>query len=490
MFLKKIRDLTKRTSIRWRLTLLFVAIFGTSLATFGFGMFEFLSGTLQKEYDEALYNYAVDISESISLDPSGDLSLNPPRVDKEKLYPFSLGTALIQIRHRNGRILEQFVDFGELDLSYKKDIEHLSKGEDAAYRTTTRLDGLPNQEASSYRIITVPIDNNNPPQLILQIAVPLTILENQIRDRKVILEYGIPLILLTASLFAYFLSARALKPVREIIQKAHDIEVTNLSQRLPIPAAHDEVFELAVTLNQMIERLEKAFRSQERFVADASHQLLTPLTILKGELEQSKRAANWTPEQIDSLLQEVDRLTKLVQDLLVLARVDAGMGTLVLSPLFLDEVVLDAIGKVEKLARPRNIRLTFNIHSSEGAERPTLNGDEDLLSHLLINLMENAVKYSPDHSQIQVKLEQNRNTQHLVIEDSGPGLAEGELEMIFERFRRGRLKDGQTKPGYGLGLAIANQIARVHGGVLWAENRRNSDGSVAVAAFHFALKNF
>jgi hypothetical protein len=489
MSLKKLRNLTKRVPIRWRLTLLFVAIFGASLITFGTATFEFLSQSLQREFDDALYNYAVDVSESISLDPSGDLSLSPPTLDRHKIYPFSLGTALILIRHRGGQVLEKVGEFGNFEIPFKREVQRLSLGEDPVYRTITKLEGLPSKEAESYRIISISLDTATPPQLIMQIAVPMTILENQIHNRKIVFEFGIPLILVIASAAAYFLSARALKPIRDIIQKSNAIGVTNLSQRLPIPSAQDEVRELAVTLNQMIERLEKAFQSQERFVADASHQLLTPLSILKGELEQSQRSGQWQVTHIQSLLQEVDHLTKLVQDLLLLARVDAGLGTMVLQPLYFDEVVLEAIGKAQKIARPRGIQLSYNILETNN-ERPQVQGDEDLLSHLVLNLLENAVKYSPEGSNIQVRLDQTGTLQRLSVEDQGPGIAPDEIEAIFERFRRGRPKNQQTRAGYGLGLAIASQIAQVHGGRLWAENRGESSISSTGAAFHFEIKNF
>ncbi|MFN7728100.1 MAG: ATP-binding protein [Bdellovibrio sp.] len=491
MFLKNLRNLTRRVSIRLRLSILFVVIFGTSLIAFGVGTFEYLAYSLQKEFDDALYNYAVDVTESVTLDPSGDLSLAPPQLDRFKIYPFSLGTALIQIRHRNGKILEQVGDFGEFQLPYNREVEGLSKGEDAVYRTINKIEGLPSKEAESYRAISFAVDTSSPPQLILQIAVPMTLLENQLAKRKWAFELGIPLILLFAAVASYFLAWRALRPITSMIEKSQAIGVTSLSERLPLPAARDEVHSLAVTLNNMMDRLEKSFQSQERFVADASHQLLTPLTILKGELEQAQRQGHWSANEIESLLQEVDRLAKLVQDLLLLARVDAGQSRLQFSSLFLEDVILEAIGRAEKLARPRQIRISFNIHSAEPSERAALIGAEDLLFHLVLNLLENALKYSPDGGSVSVALEQSPRFQILTVTDSGSGISSADQGLIFERFRRGS-SPPSSKPvmGYGLGLAIASQIAQLHKGRLWAENQVNSDGSIAGAIFHFEIKNF
>lgn len=488
MSFKTIRDLTKRVSIRLRLTLLFVLIFGGSLIGFSIVTFEFFSHALEQEFDDALYNYAVDVTESITLDPSGDLALVPPQLDRYKIYPFSLGTALILIRHRAGGILEQVGEFGELEIPYRREIERLAQGEDPVYRTLTRLDGLPLPEADSYRVITISIDNATPPILMLQIAVPMTLLENQLANRKLALEFGIPFTLLLAGLAAYFLSSRALNPVSGLIRKSREIGVSNLSERLPLPQARDEVRTLAETLNQMIERLENAFLSQERFIADASHQLLSPLTILKGEIEQAIRQGHAKEIELKSFLQETDRLAKLVQDLLLLARVDAGPETLGMAPLELEDVILEAIARAEKSARPRGTRISFNILNESGESRQ-VRGEEDLLMHLVLNLLENAIKYSPDGSTIQVILNQWPERQELTVADEGPGIPPEELDKIFARFYRGRSKKEQTRPGYGLGLAIARQIAKLHDARIWAENLANPADQGAGARFHFEIKN-
>jgi signal transduction histidine kinase len=189
-----------------------------------------------------------------------------------------------------------------------------------------------------------------------------------------------------------------------MIQKAHSIGATQLSQRLPVPETQDEIQGLARTLNEMLQRIEQAFQSQERFVADASHQLLTPLSILKGELEQSLKASKSEfsqPATLQSALQEVDHLISLVKNLLLLARVDAGLGAMTLQKLNLDDVVLDAISRVEKVARARDIRLKFDIQNQASEdERPLVLGDEDLLQNLVFNLLENAIKYSPPGSHV------------------------------------------------------------------------------------------
>ncbi len=484
MFLSKISN---RLSIRVRLTLLFVSIFGSTLIIFGIVTFNFLSNSLIKEFDDALFNYAVDVSEGVVLNPSGDLAVSSAKVDQAKIYPFSLGTALIQIRHINGTVLSQVGNFGNLNLPYKRDFQKLATGEEAAFGTTTKLEGLPNKEAPSYRVVSFPLDNSPVPQLILQIAVPLAFVDNQIQNRRNLFSTGIPLIILISTLASFFLTARALAPVQDIVQKANDIGATQLSERLPVPSAKDEVQSLALTLNKMLERIQRAFQSQERFVADASHQLLTPLTIMKGELEHSLKTNPQSENAtVSSTLQEVDHLISLVKNLLVLARVDAGLGAMNLQEMYFDEIILDAIARAEKLARAKDIRLKFDIQNRSGREdlHPAIKGDEDLLQNLVFNLIENAIKYSPNSSSIEVELEWNSIEQTLRVLDQGPGIPENQLNRIFDRFSRAQ-NVSKSVEGYGLGLAIASKIALIHAAELTGKNRESSKG----AEFKLRIKN-
>lgn len=475
MFLK---TQINQLSIRARLTILFVSIFGTTLVVFGTLTFDLLSESLQKEFDDALYNYAVDVSDSVVLNPSGDLSVSSAAVDQEKIYPFSLGTALIQIRHVTGTVLSQVGNFGSFEIPYKVEFKRLEKGEDVIFRTLTKLKNLPEAEAQSYRVISFPLDNSPTPQLILQIAVPLTFVETQISSRKHLFLIGIPLVIFISALAGFLLTSRAMAPLHEMISTARAIGAHALSERLTEPPTKGEVRDLALTLNQMLGRIEKAFLSQERFIADASHQLLTPLSIMKNELSQSAAGNN------QSLIQEVDQMISLVKNLLLLARVDAGIGALSLQTVYLDEIILDAISQAEKLARAKSISLKFDIQglNPDNPPHPTIQGDEDLLKSLIFNLIENAIKYSDANSSISMRLLYSAKSQVFEITDSGPGIPEDQLETIFERFRRAQ-NSGKKTLGYGLGLAIAQKIALIHGGKISATNL--SPG----ARFTFEIKN-
>jgi len=442
--------------------------------------------TLQQDFDDALFNYAVDVSQSIEIGVKGDLNFPPLKLDTGKVLPFPLGTALIQVVHTSGTILARVGNFGDFNPPFKKDFERLATGEEETYRTISNISKIPSAEADSYRLISFPLDNSSKPQVILQIAVPMTLLETQIGNRLTMLQIGIPLVLLVATLGGLFFSSRALAPVKQMIQTAQGIDASELDQRVPVPEANDEIKKLSLTLNEMLSRIHQAFQSQERFVADASHQLLTPLAIVKGELEVMQKR-DYDKKEVDaflkSSLQEIDSLAKIVKDMLLLARVDAGLGGLNFQEIYLDELVFEAIGRVDRIANGKNIRLKFDILDDTGEGRKAVRGDYDLLLNLLVNVIENAIKYSPVNEMISISLAWQKENSKLTVSDRGPGIPQDQLNLIFERFSRGPNAERDSK-GFGLGLAIAQKIAILHHAKLYAENKLGNG-----AQFHFEIKN-
>lgn len=451
MFLKTI-------SLRTRLTTLFAAIFGITTILFSGFLYYFLNDSLAQDFDDALYNYSVDVAKNIEIGPKDNLLFPPLKVDEGKIFPFPSGTALIQVQDSEGHILARSGEFGEFHFPFKKDIRKILKGQDSSYRTLTNIEKLPDAEADSYRLITFPLDSLNAPDLFLQIAVPMTTFEKQLDSLQFIIKIGLPAVLLIAVLAGLYFSSRALQPVKDIIQKTIQIDASDLTQRVPLPKSNDEIKQLAETQNAMLDRIEKAFKSQERFIADASHQLLTPLTILRGEIEVQQKTSQPDPQFLNSALQEVESLSKIVKDMLLLARIDAGLGTLDFTEVTLDEVLIDVIARLQKLATTKNIHIKFDIIQNAG--RTNILGDADLLSNLFFNLIENAIKYSPKEASIFIRLIWNQDITVVEIEDQGPGISIENQNIIFERFSR--LEPSGSTKGFGLGLAIANKIALFH----------------------------
>lgn len=483
MFLKKIHSLFSRVSIRLRLSLIFVLIFGITTVIFNLFLFQVMIDTLQKDFDDALFNYCVDVSDSVEIGVKGDLNFPPLRLDDGKILPFPLGTALIQVRHSSGAVLARAGNFGTFNPPYKADFQKIWQGEEATYRTIQHISNIPSAEANSYRLISFPLDNGEKPQLLLQIAAPMTLLDTQISRRFNLLQFGIPLVFIVATLGGLFLSSRALNPVKKMIDTTKQIKATELFKRVPVPAANDEIRKLALTLNEMLNRIQQAFQSQERFVADASHQLLTPLTIMRGELELLQKSEKKDIDQfIRSSLQEVDNLSAIVQEMLLLARVDAGIGALTLQDIEPEDLVFEALKRTEKLARSKNIKLKFDIRNETSEERKLIRGDLDLLLNLLINVLENAIKYSPENETVTLTHTWKKDSTEFKVQDNGPGIPPEQLPIIFDRFSRG--SPGNQVAGYGLGLAIAQKIAILHKSTLVAQN--NPDHG---ACFTFEIKN-
>ncbi len=439
---------------------------------------------LEDDFDIALYNYSVDVAKSINQtlretsfpSPSEEGALPHFEIDQGKILPFPLGNALILVRNNEGKILSQVGDLQEFVLPYRTDFERIRIGEDASYRTVN----YSTDEADSYRMITFALDDER--KLFLQIAAPLTLLESQINKRLDLLKFGIPLVLIIATLGGIYVSGRALKPLNNMIATAKKINANDLSGRVPVPLAKDEIQTLGLTLNEMLSRIDRAFQSQEKFVADASHQLRTPLAILKGELEmiQKKITDVDSGKLIQSSLQEVENLSGIVHDMLLLARIDAGIGALQMQNLYLDEVLLETIRRSERLAQKKSIKISFNISGEQ--ERPTTRGDWDLLIQLFINLIENAIKYSPESSHVSLILIWQKNNSHIIIQDQGPGIPDSYQEHLYERFSRASQTQGTG--GFGLGLSIAHKISQLHGAQLYARNRKETG-----TEFRFEIKN-
>lgn len=378
-------------------------------------------------------------------------------VDQDKIFPFSSGDAYILIRHVSGRVVSQSGNFGKLEFPYKDEIQKILSGADSSY-TTLGKTNIPNPEADQYRLITFPLDNDKAPQLFLQIAVPMTTFETQLESLSRIISIGLPALLILSIVLGLYFSSRALRPVQELIRNTNKVGINNLSDRVPLPQARDEIRTLAETQNLMLDRIEKSFQSQERFVADASHQLLTPLTILRGEVEIRLKSDTQNSDFLRGLLQEIDNLSKIVQDMLLLARIDAGGDRSMFRDIDISEVLLEVIERVQKIIKEKKLHLKFDI---EGVpEKKTVFAEPDLVFNMLFNIIENAAKYSTEGQSLYVRLTYTSENTILDIADNGVGIPDDKIATIFDRFSRLN-PSGKTK-GFGLGLAIAKKIAEFH----------------------------
>ncbi len=465
-----IRNFAFPIGIRLRLALLYLGLFGIGVSIFCFLLFQYFKRSQVQAFDSALYNFVVDVSRNLEVDYVGRLlvhSANSP--DDRKLFPFHLGQTFLEIRNMQGRVLLQSRNMGPASIPFSSRLLSQVATDKAVFRTLRLRDlGISGGAGLDVRAISfLAFHESWSRPLILQVAVPLDYLVQEQRDLLLFFLIGIPTFFILCGLAGLYLSSRALKPIRDMTVSMREmIDSSKIERRLSEPSSQDEIRELAVTFNSLLDRLDQAFSSQERFVSNASHQLKTPLSILQGELDLLRRRSH-SPEEVQKFLIsaafEVRHLINLVEDLLMLARVQAGQGSLSYSEVRLDEVVLNVVSRLQRLAKPRGIEILTSFSAQpEGSEfEAIVDGDEDLLDSMIESLIENAIKYSADGQSVEVRLESQLNSLVLFVRDHGVGLSDEMKEKLFERFSRGS-NVSQSVAGSGLGLSIAQEIAALH----------------------------
>jgi signal transduction histidine kinase len=287
-------------------------------------------------------------------------------------------------------------------------------------------------------------------------------------DRQLLL--GGPVVLLLASLAAFVLAGSALRPVEAMRRRAASFSADDLEQRLPKPAADDELGRLARTLNAMLERVEHAVRQERSFIAHASHELRTPLTTLQTELEliaRDRPRGNALADQVASAIEETGRLGEITSALLLLAHADSHELGLRRHPVQIDSLLGDATTRTGRAGPP------VTIQSPPGL---TIDADRELLTQAISNLIANARRYA--RTNVTVTADAHDNQLELRVTDDGPGFPESFLPRAFDRFSRAG--DGRTGDGAGLGLSIVHAVVQLHSGTVHAANRPEGGGEVRI----------
>jgi heavy metal sensor kinase len=315
--------------------------------------------------------------------------------------------------------------------------------------------------------------------VILQSLHPQEVMLEEITST---FAWVIPIAILLASIGGYFLARKSLAPVVAMSSQAGRIGAANLHERLAVHNEKDELGHLARSFNSLLDRLSQSFERQQRFMADASHELRTPVAILRGEsevaLSQHARSADEYRESLGVLHQEAARLTHIVEDLFTLTRADAGQYPLLPRDFYLDELVGECVHSARTLALAKKISLNFE----EVCESP-IHADESLLRRMILNLLDNAIKYTPEGGRVTVACRRAGEEYALSITDTGGGIPEDLQPRIFERFFRtdkARSRAENDGGGAGLGLSISRWIAEAHHGRLEL-TRSDSVGSTFTA---------
>ncbi len=442
-------------SIRFRLTLWYVLFLAVILAGFSAGVYLALRTSLYGNLDDSLENRA-----SVALDTIDYQDGSPTLETQQLVLDPNEGEHFTRVYDATGSLT--FDDSPQADRPSvdQKTVEAALQGE-----TTVRRVKVGDQ---NMRVRTLPVRRGGSVVGALEVGLSESDVSDTLRILLLIIAVAYPVTLGATSFGGVFLAGRALAPIDQITRIARRISAEDLSRRLDLRLPDDELGRLAHTFDDMIARLDEAFRRQRQFTADASHELRTPLTSIKGQVEVTlsrERSPQTYREVLGTVNEEVDRLIRLVGSLLTLARADAGQIPIAKERVDLAGLVASVVEQVRPLAEERGVALEVAT-----APSATLEADEDLLLQLLLNLLDNAIKYTEKGGQVTVGWASRDGSMELRVRDTGAGIPPEQVPRIFDRFYRVDKARSRAEGGTGLGLSICRWIAEAHGGSISVES--------------------
>jgi len=442
--------------IRIRLTLWYTFLLAVILITFGLVFYHVLKYSLHAQVDRTLADRAQQVGVAIAnqevfISEMGDVYL--PQLEFI-LNVFSSPAIFIQVIATDGTVVVASRNMGTEQFTVEKDILKANENHQARY-TTVKADNIP------YRIYSAPILIDNQSVGSVQVGQQIKVIEDTMRQTLILLLGGIVMGLVIAFIVGAFLALQALRPIERITQTATQIvRGQDLKQRLPVSQTNDEINRLTSTINGMLERLDNFFQAQVRLSADVSHELRTPLTTIRGNVDLLRRGATKNPQELNETINVIDgelsRMSRLIADLLLLSQADAGLTLRLQTVELLDSVVLGVYRQAQGIAQAKNISLQLGHE-----DLAIIEADADRLKQLLLNLVTNAIKHTPEHGTVTISLYREENWIQIIVADNGRGIAPTALPHIFERFYRG---ENNREKGAGLGLSIAQWIAKAHKG--------------------------
>jgi two-component system OmpR family sensor kinase len=470
-------------SMRAQLTLWYTGVLALVLVVFAFVTYSYLARAARERIDQSL----VDSSNSLISNFTAELNdEGQPDTDSaaEVTHSFQFKDRQAIIFDEKGEILAASESpagaNGQLAWPELKSLsQSLSGLRESAKRSGREYATIPTRKEGIRTLAT--IVRSKEKTYSVAIALSLHEQDEALEQARGAFYVAVPLALLIASLGGYFLARKSLAPVVAMGERAAHIGASNLNERLPVPNSRNEFGQLARIFNDLLARLDLSFEQQRRFMADASHELRTPVAIVCGEsevaLSQKVRSPEEYRESLAILLDEGRRLTRIVEDLFTLIRADAGQYQVEKTAFYLDETVGECVRAVRSLASQHGVEIQFQ-HSEEEL---LFRGDEGLIRRMILNLLDNAIKHTPAGGHISVDIGDNADSYLVGVTDTGTGIPADAQPHIFERFYRADQarsrngKDGQAT-GAGLGLPIAAWIARMHGGHITLE-RSDKAGS-------------
>lgn len=438
-------------SLRARLTLLYTSLVGGILLLFGVAIYGTVNITLYTQADEALDRTATEVYHSARVDQTGELSVTIPSLN--------LPTD----------VYVQVFDRSLILKSSSLNIDYFHQPLDpTGLKSAVPIYRDVNIGSVHLRVLTVPLEVGQRYIGALQVASKVAVVDATQQLLLSVLIAGSVIALIIAGLATWVSTNRSLAPLEDVTRTALQItSADDLSRRIPYHGSpEDEVGQLIAAFNKTLSRLETLFNTQRRFMADVGHELRTPLTVIKGNVGLMRRIGQTDEESLSGIESEVDRLTRLVGDLLLLAQAESGKLPLDNRLVEMDTLLLEAMHQMRVLVRDRQQLRIGEI------DQVLVCGDADRLKQVLVNLIGNAINYTPAGGEVVVSMSKVGGQARLLVSDNGPGIPVEDLPHIFERFYRGeksrtRSRDGK---GFGLGLSIAYWIVRNHNGKIDVES--------------------
>lgn len=441
-------------TIRTRLTLWYSALLATVILVFGVSLFSLLNWAWYSQLQDSMRVLASQVVKTITVDRmTGDIAQTDIQKQLGRLPYFSFA---VQVWRRDGTLVAWTGNLRD----YSEPFDHQN-----LFSEREVLRDLPfGDEKGHVLVSTIPVHSPTGEHIgAVQILAPLATLEAA-TERLLRVMIGVGVVALVLSfMVGSVIAAQALQPIEVISNAAKQITAADdLSRRIPFSGPPDELGQLTQTFNMTLERLERLFVAQRRFVADVSHEMRTPLTIIQGNLDLIKRVG-LDQRSLEAMESETKRMTRLVGDLLLLAQADSGVLPPRESPVEVDTLVLEVYRQAKVIAEAVEVKL-------EISQPMRVMGDPDRLKQLLLNLVTNAIKYTPPGGVVTLRLTQENGYAFISVKDTGMGIPKEDLPHIFERFYRVDKARAREMGGVGLGLSIAKWIAEAHRGRIWVES--------------------
>jgi signal transduction histidine kinase len=422
------------------------------LLIFGSAVYLLVNVLLINHIDNQLEATVNDIVGVTKVNPVGDISLiRFPALDMT-------ANVYVQIWGRDGSLMTSSPSLSQLDVSLDEGNLRIRQ---PVYNETRFGD-------AHLRVLNVPLIIEGQPVGTLQAATSLDVVDTALEVLVYIMGMATVITVMLAAFGSWLAVGRALNPLDTITETAEQINrADDLARRIPYDGPKgDEIGSLIEAFNQTLERLETLFTSQQRFLADVSHELRTPLTVIKGNVDLMRRMRELDDESLTSIDQEAGRLTRLVGGLLLLAQAESGSVSLNMKAVELDTLLLEVFQEMKVLAGEK-----IKLHLTE-IDQIQVNGDRDRLKQVLLNLVGNAIQYTPQNGDVFLSLGIIAAQARLIIRDTGPGIPAEDLPHIFERFYRAEKSRTRGKTtGFGLGLSIAHWIVDKHGGRIEVDSK-------------------